>query len=301
MLTKPETSTQNWRDFYFTARDGLRIHARDYGSRLNQTIPILCLPGLTRNSTDFHELACYFSNHTSKPRRVVCIDYRGRGLSDYDSDWNNYTPLVEIRDILDLLPACGLNHVAVVGTSRGGILAMIAAVIRPAILAGVVMNDVGPVLGASGLARIKGYVGKMPPVRDWQDAVDLIHKMNEHHFTNLDDDQWTRFARGTFAEKDGKLQLDYDPRLAKQLANLNLSVALPTMWPQFDALRQIQTMVIRGQNSDLLEPETVKEMSARHPGLDIVEVANAGHAPLLDDAPTLKRIAKFLNKLESSH
>jgi pimeloyl-ACP methyl ester carboxylesterase len=219
-------------------------------------------------------------------------------LSDYDKDWENYTPQVEVRDVLDLLPACGLKHVSVVGTSRGGILAMLVAVIQPAVLAGIVLNDVGPVLGAKGLARIKGYVGKIPPVRDWQDAANLIHKMNQHHFTDLDDDAWMRFARRTFVEKDGKIIPDYDPRLAKQLANLNLSMPLPTLWPQFNALRAIPTLAIRGANSDLLEPETLAEMEKQHSGLGILEVPGAGHAPLLEDEPTLKRITSFLGKLD---
>ncbi|MBZ0217798.1 MAG: alpha/beta hydrolase [Fimbriimonadaceae bacterium] len=296
MSTTSETNTHVWRDIYFTARDGLRLHARDYGSRLYKTTPVLCLPGLTRNSKDFHALACHLSAHPDKPRRVVALDYRGRGLSAYDPDWENYTPQVEVRDVLDLLPACGLTHVSVFGTSRGGILAMLMAVMRPATLASVVLNDVGPVLGAEGLARIKGYVGKVPPVRDWQDAANLVAGMNRHHFTDENDETWMRFARRTFKEKDGVISPDYDLHLAKQLAKLNLSVTLPTMWPQFDALSHIPTMAIRGANSDLLEPETLEQMAEHHTNLDIMEVDGAGHAPLLEDAPTLKRIAAFLGR-----
>ncbi len=298
MLTKTKPDAETWRDFFFTSEDGLRIHARDYGSRLAEATPLLCLPGLTRNAKDFHRLACYFASHASRPRRVVCLDYRGRGLSDYDTNWKNYTPQVEVRDVFDALSACGLKDVAIIGASRGGILAMLMAVIRPALLAGVVLNDVGPVLGAKGLARIKGYVGKVPPVRDWQDAANLMHQMNQHHFPHTDEEAWLNFAKNIFVEKDGIITPDYDVKLAKQLANLNLSATLPTLWPQFDALRNIPTMVIRGANSDLLEEETLMEMKKHHPDMEMHEVKDAGHAPFLDDEPTLKKIASFLGKLD---
>lgn len=293
-----ESENQEWCDFYFTARDGLRLYARDYGSRDLDSTPLLCLAGLTRNSKDFHDLAVFLSTHPQKPRRVVCLDYRGRGRSAYDPDWKNYTPQVEVRDVFDLLPACGLSHVSVFGTSRGGILAMLMAVSQPAVLSGVILNDVGPVLGAEGLARIKGYVGKVPPVRDWNDAAGLVAKMNQQHFPNQDDDTWMRFARRTFKEKDGAILPDYDRRLAKQLANVNLSVPLPTLWPQFNALRKIPTLAIHGENSDLLEAETLSQMAVIHTDFDILEIAGAGHAPLLEDEKTHKRVAAFLNKLD---
>jgi len=298
VLTQAALNQGIWRDVFFYSQDGLRLHARDYGSRLNDATPIVCLPGLTRNGRDFHELAMYFANEASRPRRVVCVDYRGRGQSDYDSNWKNYTPEVEMRDVLDLLIACGLRDVAVIGTSRGGILAMVMAAARPAILAGVVLNDVGPEIAAEGLARIKSFAGKMPPVRDWQDAANLMRTMNEHQFPNQTDETWMRFARCVFREKDGKPVPDYDPKLARQLDNVDLSRPLLTLWPQFDALKAVPTMVIRGENSDLLEPATVGAMETHHPDLESLEVADAGHAPFLDDTPTLKRIAAFLAKLD---
>ena len=287
-----------WRDVYYTSHDGLRLYARDYGSRLSDAVPVLCLPGLTRNCRDFHQLAVALSTHPGNPRRVVCVDYRGRGRSQYDRDWKNYSPEIELRDVLDVLVVCGLQDVAVIGTSRGGILAMIMAAVRPGQMAGVILNDVGPEIAAKGLARIKSYVGKMPPVRDWRDAADLTKSLNEHQFPNRDDDTWMRFARQTFVEKDGKPVPDYDPLLSKHLDRVDLSRPIATLWPQFEALRHIPTMVIRGENSDLLEPQSVDAMRERHPGLHVVEAAESGHAPFLEEPPTLKHINTFLARLD---
>lgn len=295
-----EASSQvgEWRDFYFRARDGLRLYARDYGPRPSPYMPVVCLAGLTRNAKDFHDLAVFLSTHKSRPRRVVCLDSRGRGMSEWDRDPDGYTPLNEARDVLDLLPAAGLSHVAVVGTSRGGLLAMLIGVLRPGVLSGVVLNDIGPVIDPSGLARIKGYVGKMPPVHSWQDAAAMLKELNEAAFPHLDEEDWAKLAGAIFKEKNGRLAPDYDPELARGLSEIDLGRSVPQLWPQFQALNHAPILVVRGANSDILAADTVSEMARRHPRLQHVEVAGEGHAPLLADTPTLTRIASFLGQLD---
>jgi pimeloyl-ACP methyl ester carboxylesterase len=291
-------SDQSWRDVFVSADDGLKLHARDYGSRTSSALPVLCLPGLTRNAHDFHTLAVYLSCHEKKPRRVVALESRGRGQSEWDKNWRNYDAQVEARDVLSVMPALGLDHVGIVGTSRGGILTMILAVTRPGILAGVVLNDIGPVLGGKGLARIKGYVGKTPKVHSWQEAAQLSKTVNEGQFPNLDDQAWMDFARRTYIEENGQIRPDYDPALGRPFESLDLTKPVITLWPQFEALRYIETLVVHGENSDLLEPETLTEMRRRHEKMDVLECPGEGHAPLLDDAMSMGKIYSFFSKLD---
>ena len=289
---------QPWRDVFVSTNDGLKLHARDYGDRTSSALPILCLPGLTRNARDFHDLALHLAYNDKHPRRVVSLESRGRGQSDWDKNWRNYEVQIETNDVLSVMPALGLDHVGIVGTSRGGILAMIIAVIRPGIMAGVVLNDIGPVLGAKGLARIKGYVGKTPPVHTWEDSAHLIKILNEGQFPHLDDDAWMGFAKRSYIEKDGKITPDYDPDLSRPFEELDLSKPVITLWPQFEALRNIPTLVIRGENSDLLEEDTLAEMSNRHNKMETQEIKGEGHAPLLMDSVSIGKISSFFNKLD---
>ncbi len=298
-MTLTDTSTdQAWSDIFVSTDDGLKLHARDYGPRTSSALPVLCLPGLTRNARDFHTLAVYLSSHEKNPRRVVALESRGRGLSEWDRNWQNYDAQVEARDVLDVMPALGLEHVGIVGTSRGGILAMILAVTRPGILAGVVLNDIGPVLGGKGLARIKGYVGKTPKVHSWEEAARLSKNLNEGQFPDLDDQAWMDFAKRTYIEKDGQVRPDYDPALGRPFENLDLSKPVITLWPQFEALHGIPTLVIRGEHSDLLDADTLVEMERRHKNMDILECPGEGHAPLLEDSKSISRIQSFFSKLD---
>ncbi len=289
---------QPWRDVFVSADDGLKLHARDYGPKMDAALPVLCLPGLTRNARDFHQLALYLSRHEKTPRRVVALESRGRGLSEWDKNWRNYDAQVEARDVLSVMPALGLEHVGIVGTSRGGILAMVLAVTRPGILAGVVLNDIGPVLGGKGLARIKGYVGKAPRVHSWEEAARLSKNLNEGQFPDLDDQAWMDFARRTYVEENGQIRPDYDPDLGRPFESLDLSKPVLTLWPQFEALRNIDTLVIRGEHSDLLETDTLAEMGRRHNKMDVLECPGEGHAPLLEDAKSMGKIHSFFSKLD---
>lgn len=288
-----------WRDLYFTSFDNLRLYARDYGSQTADATAVLCLPGLTRNSKDFHELAVALSTDLEEPRRVVCADYRGRGRSAYDRNWRNYDLMIELNDVLHLMTAAGLSHAAIVGTSRGGLIAMLMAAVRPGVMAGVVLNDIGPKIGASGIARIKSYVGRVPQPKSWDEAADIVRQLNEGQFPGQPPEIWMNQARKTFIERNGQIVLDYDPALARPLAEIDLGEALPTLWPQFEALRAMPTLALRGENSDLLTQDTLDRMAERHPRLETLTIAGAGHAPHLTDAATIGRVATFFAKVDA--
>jgi len=233
----------SWKDVFTTSKDGLKLYARDYGDRLSPLTPVVCLPGLTRNSKDFHELAV----HLSPRRRVLCLDYRGRGRSDYDRNYENYTPLIEASDTLDVMTAAGISHAIFVGTSRGGILAMIMAVLRPTALKGVVLNDIGAEIAIEGILRIAGYVGNMPGPKNWNEAVLTLKKIALAHFPTLPEDEWITFARNTFRDENGKPKIDYDPALRHTLPKIISSsdAKIPPLWPYFNALKNIPTLVVR--------------------------------------------------------
>jgi pimeloyl-ACP methyl ester carboxylesterase len=299
--TMAATEQQDWRDIYFTSNNGLTLYARHYGEPRPGIRPVICLPGLTRNSSDFHALASFLSSHPSRPRDVYCPDYRGRGKSDHDPDWRNYSPFIELLDVLDLMAIHGLERTAIIGTSRGGIIAMLMAVMRPNAIASLVLNDIGPEIETAGLARIMGYAGKVPVPSNWDEATDLVRSMNKRFFTNLTDDEWSDLARQLFAESNGRPASSYDAKLANALSEIDISQKIPTMWSQFEALKRIPVLALRGENSDLLSPNTVAEMTKRHPLLSSVTVHAEGHAPLLKDRFTMGIISDFLRQTDPNN
>lgn len=289
-----ELDGELWRDIFYTSFDDLKLYARHYPAPDEKLRSVVCLPGLTRNARDFHYLASYLSRHPEKPRNVYCLDYRGRGLSQYDRNWRNYVPYIELIDTLDFLAIRGLHRVTVVGTSRGGLIAMLMATVRPTAMGAVVLNDIGPVIETRGLARIVGYVGRMPVPKTWPEAVMLLREMNERAFPDLDEAQWEELAQALFDERKGRPALAYDRRLARAFGTIDLSQTIPDLWPQFVALGQVPAFVIRGANSDVLSAETLKAMVTRHPNLRAMTVPDQGHAPLLKEPETVEAIGTFL-------
>lgn len=283
-----------WSDGYFTSRDGLKLYGRCYQAPGSRSTPVLCLPGLTRNSRDFDVIARHLSSRTDNPRSVYCVDYRGRGNSDRDPDWHNYTPFVELLDTLDFMTVNGLHEVAIIGTSRGGIIAMLMAVMRPGAISACVLNDIGPVIETAGLARIIGYVGKIPTPTTWDDAARIVRTMNEQFFTDIPEKEWHAIARQIYADDDGRPRSDYDAKLADTMEEIDLGRKPPTMWPQFCALSHVPTLALRGENTDLLSEETLAEMARRHPRIETHTVPEQGHPPLLRDSKTIELIAEFL-------
>jgi len=252
---------------------------------------VVCLPGLARTTADFETLAVALS--TDRERPVLALDYRGRGKSDYDNP-ANYNLQVELADLLAVLTALGIGRAAFVGTSRGGILTMLLAVVRPAAIAGCVLNDIGPVIELEGMMRIKSYVGKLPQPASFHDAADALQRLFGSQFPKWCDVDWLSFARRTFKEADGRIVPDYDVKLATILDKTRPEQPLPPLWNEFDALARLPVMVVRGSNSDILSAATVEAMRERRSSLGVVEVADERHAPRLADPKTVGLITGFV-------
>lgn len=298
MTTRPP-----FEDIRFTARDGLRLYGRRYpaarrAGRSASARPVLCLPGLTRNGRDFHDLATALSTDPAAPRDVYTFDYRGRGGSEFDGDWRNYAIPIEMLDVLDFLVVTGLHDVGVVGTSRGGLIALVMAAAQPTAIGALVLNDIGPVIEQQGLARIASYVGRAPLPKSWPEAAKLVRDLFQKQFTRIPDADWEPIARQLFNEQNGKPAPGYDAKLSRALSVLDGPI--PALWPQFEAVKRVPLLVIRGENSDLLSAATVEDMRRRHPRASTLTVPGEGHAPLLRDAPTQNAIAAFLRSSDGA-
>ena len=283
---------------FISAPDGLKLHARCHGRRDAPGLPVVCLPGLARTAADFDALAAVLANDAAKPRRVIALDYRGRGQSGYDHDPARYNFQVELADVLAVVTALDAAPAVFVGTSRGGILIMLLAALRPSAIAGAVLNDIGPVIEPKGLMRIKGYVGKLPQPRSFEEGAEILRRLFDAQFPKLGPDDWLASAHRTFKQENGALVPTYDVKLAKTLDGVNFEKPFPPLWAQFDALANVPLMVIRGENSDILSPATVEAMRARRAAMDMIEVPDQGHAPLLVEADTIGRIGAFIARCE---
>jgi pimeloyl-ACP methyl ester carboxylesterase len=274
----------------YRSRDGLKLYARRYAGS-PQRVPVLCLPGLTRNCMDFAQLAAYIA-----PRRsVITPDVRGRGRSQYDPNWLNYHPLTYVDDVWSVLQQMAVPRVIVIGTSLGGLMAMLMAMMRPQVLAGVVLNDVGPELSKSGAQRIYDYVGRLPPVSNWREATAQMQATFGVALPDLSAAQWREFTEASFIEDAaGVPRLAADPKIGELLRLVPAGIT-PGMWVAFAALRSIPTLALRGALSDLLSSTIFEHMQREHPQMQAVTVANRGHAPILDEPQSLAAIDKFLD------
>ena len=291
--------SDTYRDLFVSAADGLRLYARDYDPGMAGALPIVCLSGLTRSSEDFHALAIALSGDASRPRRVLSLDYRGRGRSDWDRDWRNYDIKIELNDVLQVLTTAGIEKAIFVGTSRGGLITMAMSAVRPTLIAGAVLNDIGPVLEAGGLARIRGYVGKLPNPRTMDEAVQILRQMSGSEFPAFTLEQWQALVRVTWRESEGQFILNYDPNLMKTLEIADPGAPLPDLWPLFEGLKPFPLLAIRGAHSDLLSAGTVQAMQEKHPRLTAITVPGQGHAPALD-GDLIQVIAEFVLSVEDS-
>lgn len=271
----------------------LELYARIYDDANGCDKPSLVLMhGLTRNSADFEPLV----EHLASRYRLIVPDQRGRGLSDYDSDPANYRPDVYATDMFALLDALGIARAGLVGTSMGGLIAMVMAVTQPDRVAGIVMNDVGPKIEEAGLARIQGYVGPMENAESWDEAAARCAAVNAVALPDFGPQDWLTFARRTCRETpDGTIRFAYDPAIATSKRGAQPATLLPDLWPLWDALAVIPVLVLRGAHSDLLAAATVKDMGSRHSGpFTAVEVPGRGHAPILDEPAALLAVESFL-------
>lgn len=270
----------------FITSDGIRLHYETNGSGA----PVLCLPGLTRNSRDFDFLAPHLTTFS-----MIRMDYRGRGLSDYDPDYMNYNIFRESHDAIELLDHLDVDRAAIIGTSRGGLIAMALAASHPERLAGVILNDVGPVIDPSGIAKIMEYVGAKPFAKTYDEAARTLQHVMQPQFPSVSLDIWRKQAENQYSEDQDGLTLRYDPALRTALIEQAAAGAVPDLWMFFDALRDIPCGVIRGANSDVLSTETLMQMQSRRPDLISTEVPDRGHVPFLDEPQSLDVIRKVLN------
>ncbi|TIT01479.1 alpha/beta hydrolase [Mesorhizobium sp.] len=287
-------------DFFYASPDGLQLHARIYGEANSGRWPVVCLPGLTRNSRDFHELALHLSRRAQTPRKIVAFDYRGRGQSAYDPDIGHYTVGVEAGDILAGLAALDIEEAGFIGTSRGGLIIHVLGAMRPAVLKAIVLNDIGPKIEAGGLAHIRSYLERAPKPKTHAEAVGALRGAHGSDFPALSDADWDRMVSALYRETDEGLVPDFDPKLVDTLAGLDLTQPLTALWPQFEALAAMPLLTIRGANSKLLSTETLEQMRKRHPCIEATTVEDQGHAPFLETGGLPGTIAAFLDKAEQN-
>jgi pimeloyl-ACP methyl ester carboxylesterase len=270
---------------YFTASDGAKLAYRDEGDGL----PVLCLAGLTRNSADFDFLAPHFANV-----RLIRPDYRGRGASDRTGAATYVIPR-EAQDVLELLDFLRLEKAAIIGTSRGGLIAMFLAATAKNRLAGLCLNDIGPDIARSGLDKIKDYVGRNPAARTMDELISRLPAQMTG-FANVGDDRWRAFAQRLYDETPNGLVNRYDPALRESF-QAAFDQPPADLWPLFDACAGLPMALIRGANSDLLTPETVAEMRRRRSNMIFADVPDRAHVPFLDEPEALAAIRAWLEKL----
>lgn len=276
---------------YFESHDGLKLLYQDFGSGQSGT-PVICLPGLTRNSRDFEDLA----ERLRARRRVLTIDFRGRGYSDYDADWNNYHPGTYVQDVWTLLDQLGIDSVIVVGTSLGGLCAMRMARARPQRIAGVVLNDVGPEIDPAGLARVKAYAGRHGPVKTHAEAVQQVKDTYGEWLPGLSDADWDRMVWKAYrTDENGVPRLDFDPNIGRAVREVGAQTDDP--WQAFAGLAGVPTTLLWGVRSDILTRDIIDKMLAAKPDLNVVEVPNRGHVPLLDEPECLAAIDTMLDRI----
>jgi pimeloyl-ACP methyl ester carboxylesterase len=276
-------------EYWFDSEEGLRLFARVYPGPGAAAPVVLCLHGLTHNSRHFEDLA----SHLAKRQRVIVPDMRGRGLSAHDPNFNNYQIPVYVQDVLRLLAGLGAARVTIVGTSMGGLMAMVLAARSPELVAGIVLNDVGPELERAGLDRIRGYAGKATAPRDWAGAVAQLRLVYGEIWPDLDAARWESLARAGYrADVHGVPQPDLDPLIAEPLKDG--ARAAPDLWPLWGVIRQIPMLAIRGAQSDVLSTATLARMQREKPDLRVLTVPNRGHPPLLDEPECVVAIDEFL-------
>ena len=282
-------------EFWFDGDDGLRLFSRVYAGPRADAPVVLCLHGLMRNSRDFDDLA----QRLAARYRVVVPDVRGRGFSARDPNFKNYQVPVYLQDVTRLLVGLGVVRASIVGTSMGGLMAMVLGVMAPQMVTGIVLNDVGPELDPQGLERIRGYAGKSPPVRSWAEAIASVRDTYGTVWPGLTEERWEKIARLSYrANAQGVPEADADPLIGEPLRDPK--AAAVNLWPLWGALAKVPILAIRGANSDILSVAILERMQRqKRSGLKVLTVANRGHTPLLDEPECLAAIDEFLAAVTS--
>ncbi len=268
----------------FQSTDGVNLHYTDEGTGT----PIIALAGLTRNGSDFDHVAPHLEGRLIRP------DYRGRGQSDW-ADHHTYTIQQEAQDVLTLMNHLGLEKAAILGTSRGGLIAMMLAVTAKGRLLGVALNDIGPVIADKGLDIIKDYIGRNPAQKTYVEAAEARAKLWTH-FEDVPMERWLAEVRAHYAETADGLVIRYDPKLRDAVLEAGAQPT-PDLWPLFDALDGLPLALIRGANSDLLSSETAEKMACRRPDMIKIDVPGRGHVPFLDEPEALNVLQEWTEQL----
>jgi pimeloyl-ACP methyl ester carboxylesterase len=279
----------DWTDGYCTVADGLRLHYRDYSGPSGRP-PILCLPGLTRNVRDFEPLA----ERLAGEWRVIALEFRGRGLSDYDQEPERYHAGTYASDVIDLLDSLAIPKAVLAGTSLGGIVTMILAATHHDRLAGALINDIGPEICDVGLARLRTYVGKPASFASWSEAARAVAEINGQAYPAYGDTEWERFARRLCREQEGSIGFDYDLAIARVFED---SAGASDLWPLVDALRGFPVTILRGELSDIFTADVAQRMAATLPDAELVTVPGVGHAPVLDEPEAAAAVDRLLERV----
>lgn len=286
-------STSGEESLTYQSSDGLSLHYVSFPGPESGT-PVLCLPGLTRNVRDFRSLARLLSVH----RRVICLEFRGRGQSQWDSDPSNYQAPQYVADTLALIEKEQLDRIIVVGTSLGGLVGTGLVQVKPGLVAGIVLNDIGPAIDSAGLERIGSYLGHAAEWQTWDAAAEKLKAVNAVVYPDFTDKDWLEYAQKTCRETaDGKVTQDYDPALSQGFSTD--SAANVELWDLFDALSETPALLLRGALSDLLSQQTAKKMLSRLPQLELTTISNRGHVPTLDEPEAITAIEAFVSKVDN--
>lgn len=280
-----------WSDRYWISRDGLRLHYRDYDGPADRP-PILCLHGLTRNARDFESLAQRYAGAW----RVIAPDFRGRAMSDNDPNTSNYTPRTYASDTVQLLDEQGIAEAVFVGTSLGGLTAMVVAAIAPQRIAAAVLNDVGPELDSAGLERISTYVGKPLVFESWEQAADAFQGKYRHVHPRYREADWLRYAKRVCREGEKGIELDYDVAIAEAFSKV-ISEPVRDAWPLLRALAGRPVLILRGESSDLLQPQAAEKMRDVLPGAELATIPDVGHAPDFEEPETIAAMDRLLQRV----
>lgn len=283
----------SWSDGYWTSRDGLKLHYRDYAGRTDRP-PILCLAGLTRNARDYESLA----DRLAGEWRIIAVDFRGRGESAHDPKPDRYMPPTYAADTLQLLDELGIAKAVFIGTSLGGLVTMIVAGFAPERIAGALLNDVGPELDQPGLDRIRSYVGKPMLFGSWDEAASAFAERHNDRHPAYGPEEWQRYARRVARQTDKGIEFDYDMAIAEPFKNMDdETAAAADAWPLFKALAGRPVTILRGEHSDLFSAEVARKMAEAVPGARVVTVPGVGHAPDFDEPESIEAVDSLLSQV----
>ena len=285
----------DWIERTWTSADGLTLYARDRAGNAGPAkLPVIAIHGLTRNSADFETIA---PDIAATGRRVLSVDVRGRGRSDFAADPMTYQPLTYAQDMLALMEQTGIARAVFLGTSMGGLITMTLAMLRPEAIAASIINDVGPEVDPTGLMRIAAYAGKAAPVTSWDEAAAYIKGLNAVALPHYSDADWMAFARRTFKDgPEGQPILNYDPDIMAPIRAAGPDALVPDLWPMWGALTKDRpSLLVHGAISDLLNDDIAGRMQEAAPNMIYARVPDVGHAPMLDEPVAKAAIMGFLS------